>query len=121
MPESVVDRRGSTVPARDLCLVHCTVPDAATGERIAEELVNRRLAACVSLAPGLRSVYRWQGRVEKADEVLLLIKTTRARLPALARAILGHHPYELPEILAVPVDEGLEGYTDWIRACTTAE
>jgi len=79
----------------------CSCPDLASAERMAEALVGERLAACVQLLPGLHSVYRWHGEVERADEVLLLIKTTRERLDALGARVRALHPYELPELLAV--------------------
>lgn len=94
-----------------LCLSSC--PDTATAHRIADALVDARLAACVSVLPGVHSTYRWQGRVERADEVLLLIKTTRDALPALQARLPGLHPYELPELLAVEA-AGLPAYLDWI-------
>jgi len=99
-----------------VCLSTC--PDAATAQRIAATLVEERLAACVNLLPGLRSVYRWRGAVEQADEVLLLIKTTHARLDALQARLPQLHPYELPELVAVEVAGGLPAYLDWITgAC----
>jgi periplasmic divalent cation tolerance protein len=99
-------------------LVYCTCPDAATGQRIAEALVGERLAACVNLLPGITSVYRWQGQVEQASEVLMLIKTTADRLEALSARILELHPYELPEVIAVEVRAGLPDYLDWVAAQT---
>ncbi|MCC7097672.1 MAG: divalent-cation tolerance protein CutA [Thermomonas sp.] len=95
-----------------LCLTTC--PDAASGERIAEALVDEQLAACVNVLPGLRSTYRWQGAVERADELLLLIKTTRAAWPALQARLLELHPYELPELLAVKPADGLPAYLQWV-------
>jgi len=92
----------------------CTCPDAASATRIAEALVGERLAACVNLLPGVESVYRWQDRVERAGEVLLLIKTTRARLDALTARVVELHPYELPEVIAVDIAGGLPGYLAWI-------
>lgn len=92
----------------------CTCPDPDTAQRIADALVAERLAACVNLVPGLRSVYRWQGAIQTADEVLLLIKTTDARLAALTARIQGLHPYELPEVIAVEVAGGLAAYLDWV-------
>jgi len=92
----------------------CTCPDAASATRIAEALVGERLAACVNLLPGVESVYRWQDRVERASEVLLLIKTTRARLDALTARVVELHPYELPEVIAVDIAGGLPGYLAWI-------
>ena len=85
-----------------VCIVYCTCPDTATAERLARELVEHHLAACVSCVPGIRSVYRWQGKVEESTEILLMIKTELT------------HPYELPEVLVVPVASGLDRYLDWI-------
>ena len=99
----------------DALLVFCTCPDDATAERLAQALVQQRLAACVSRSP-VQSVYRWNEAVERAAEVQLLIKTTRTAYPALERALRALHPYELPEILAVEAAAGLAGYLDWIGA-----
>lgn len=99
-------------------LVITTLPDAASAQTLASALVDRRLAACVSLLAPCRSVYRWQGQIEQADEVPLLIKTTRVRYAALEAAIRDLHPYELPEIIAVPVERGLPAYLDWVAAET---
>jgi periplasmic divalent cation tolerance protein len=99
-------------------LVYCTCPDHATGLRIAETLVDRQLAACVNIVPGLTSVYRWQGQRETASEVLLLIKTRQTNYPELQTAILTLHPYELPEIIAVPIEAGLPAYLAWIESST---
>ncbi len=108
----------SGMDARDARLVFCTCPDATTAQALARLLVERRLAACVNLLPPMQSVYRWQGQVEQAEEFQLLIKTTADRLEALTAALLQHHPYELPEILAVSPSAGLPAYLDWIRAQT---
>lgn len=99
-------------------LVLCTCPDHETAESIARALVERRLAACVSVLPGLTSVYHWQGAVEQASEVQLVIKTTRARYAEVEAAVLAVHPYELPELLAVEPVAGLAGYLGWIDAET---
>lgn len=99
-----------------LCL--CTCPDTATGERIARTLVEDRLAACVNLLPGVVSIYRWQGRLQRDAEVLLLIKTTRDRYPALQARLPLLHPYELPELLAVEAADGLPAYLHWLAAAT---
>ncbi|MGY1408253.1 MULTISPECIES: divalent-cation tolerance protein CutA [unclassified Luteimonas] len=96
----------------------CTCPDAATAARIAETLVDERLAACVNVLPGVDSVYRWQGRVERASEVLLIIKSTRDRLQALTARVVELHPYELPELIAVDIAGGLPGYLAWIADAT---
>ncbi|HWP34540.1 MAG TPA: divalent-cation tolerance protein CutA [Thermodesulfobacteriota bacterium] len=91
-----------------------TVPSTADGERIARALVDERLAACVNVVPGLRSVYRWQGAVETADEALLVIKTTAAAFEALAARVRALHPYSLPEIIALPLAAGLAAYLAWV-------
>lgn len=104
----------------DVLLVMSSLPDPAAAQQLARTLVERRLAACVSvLAPG-RSVYRWQGSVEEAAEVPLLIKTTAGRYAELESALRALHPYELPEIIAVPVTHGLPGYLDWVAGETAA-
>lgn len=95
-----------------LCL--CTCPDSTSAASIAETLVDERLAACVSQLPGLRSVYRWQGQVERADEVMLLMKTTDARLDALGERLRQLHPSELPELIAVEAAGGLAPYLEWV-------
>ena len=102
-------------------LVFCTCPDPASARRIADAVVGERLAACVNLIPGLVSVYRWQEKVEQADEVLLLIKTTQDRLPALTTRLTELHPHELPEVLAVEADAGLPAYLRWVAEQTTDE
>ena len=99
-------------------LCFCTCPDAASAERIATVLVEERLAACVNILPGLRSVFRWQGSVQRESEVLLLIKTTRSRYPALQARLPQLHPYELPELLAVESVFGLPAYLQWVVEST---
>lgn len=99
-------------------LVFTNLPDEASAELLATRLVNNRLAACVNILAPCRSVYRWQGEMESAQEVPLLIKSTRELYPALEAAIRADHPYELPEIIAVPIDLGLPGYLDWVAAET---
>jgi periplasmic divalent cation tolerance protein len=101
-------------------LVFSTLPDTAAAQRLARLLVERRLAACASVLAPCVSVYRWQGVVEEAAEVPLMIKTTAARYADLEAAIRAEHPYELPEIVAVPVQRGLPGYLDWVAAETTS-
>lgn len=99
-----------------LCL--CACPDRASAQGLARTLVEERLAACVNLLPGVESVYRWQGAVETADEVQLLIKTTPARLDALAARLRTLHPYELPELIAFEAVGGLPDYLRWVSAET---
>ncbi|MFN3987165.1 MAG: divalent-cation tolerance protein CutA [Rhodocyclaceae bacterium] len=104
----------------DTLLVLTNLPDAASAQRLARLLVEQRFAACVNVLSPCTSVYRWQDGVEEASEVPLLIKTTRAAYGALEEAILAHHPYELPEIVAVPIERGLETYLAWLRSETDA-
>ena len=96
----------------------CTCPDPETAGRIAEALVEERLAACVNLVPGLRSIYRWQGQVERTDEVLLLIKTVPAQFERLQHRLRELHPHELPELLAVESAFGLPEYLRWVADAT---
>jgi periplasmic divalent cation tolerance protein len=96
-------------------LVFSTVGDADDAERVARDLVERRLAACVNIVPGLTSVYRWKGKVETEAELLLVIKTTRDRFEALREALLSVHPYEVPEVVGVPIESGHEAYLSWLH------
>lgn len=98
-----------------------TCPARDVAERIASALVEERHAACVNIIPGLTSVYRWQGRIERDAELLLVAKTTRAAYPGLERTVLRLHPDELPEIVAVPVQGGLAGYLDWVSEQTSGD
>ena len=102
-------------------IVQCACPDTAVAERIAIALVEARLAACVQQIPGMRSTYRWEGRIETASEVLLLIKTTADRLDAVTASVRELHPYELPELLAVEARGGLPAYLDWVIAQSRAD
>lgn len=96
-------------------VVLVTAPDAETGARIARVLVEERLAACVNVVPGLRSIYRFEGRIEDEAEVLLLAKTRTDRRAALAERVKEIHPYALPEVLALPAAGGSAAYLDWVR------
>ncbi len=98
-----------------ILLVLTNLPDQASAETLAGAIVSERLAACVNILAPCRSVYRWQGAVEVATEVPLLIKTSEARYTALAAAIVARHPYAVPEIVALPVTRGLPAYLDWMR------
>lgn len=102
-------------------IVFSSFPDAASAQQAASQLVEMRLAACVNILPGVTSVYRWQGKVEQANEVLLIVKTTQAAYSQLESALKACHPYELPEILAVAPDTGLPDYLNWVTAETDAK
>lgn len=101
-------------------VVIVTVPDEEHGERLARCLVEERLAACVNLVPGIRSLYKWKGELCQDQEVLLLIKTRRELLESLVKKVRGIHPYELPEILALDVAGGLADYLAWVSQETAS-
>jgi periplasmic divalent cation tolerance protein len=96
-------------------LVLTTCGDAAEAETLAALLVEQRLAACVNAVGEVTSTYRWQGRVQRDQETLLVIKTTAARFAAVEQAIRANSKYEMPEVLAIPVADGSSAYLDWIR------
>ena len=102
----------------EVLLVLTNLPDRESAEKLAQALVEGRVAACVNVLGEARSVYRWKGEVETATEVPVLIKTPADRYSDLETAIRAQHPYELPEIIAVPVTRGLPAYLDWVRAET---
>ena len=95
------------------------MPDAERAISLARALVDEGLAACVNVVPGVRSIYRWEGKIEESDEVLCLIKTRPEIFERVRLRIAELHPYEVPEILAFTVDEGSPTYLDWVRAATT--
>ena len=100
----------------DKIIVFSTCATEADAERMARALVAGRLAACVSIARGLRSYYHWKGELEASDEFLLIVKTSRELFPALNAEMAKLHPYEVPELLAVPVVDGAENYLSWLQA-----
>ena len=102
-------------------LVLTNLPDREAAERLAGMLIEKKLAACVNILAPCRSVYRWKDSVQHDEEHPLLIKTTLERYPELERAVRSGHPYELPEIIAVPIEHGLRAYLDWVAAETGAK
>jgi periplasmic divalent cation tolerance protein len=102
-------------------LVLTNLPDRAAAERLAGQLIEGRLAACINILAPCRSVYRWKGAVQNDEEHPMLIKTTAERYPALEAAIRAGHPYELPEIVAVPIVRGLPAYLQWVGSETRQE
>jgi periplasmic divalent cation tolerance protein len=106
------------VKATAACLVITNLPDRDSAGRLAHALIEKRLAACVNVLSPCRSVYRWQGRTEDAEEFPMLIKTTVGRYAELEAAIRAGHPYELPEIIAVPLAGGLPAYLEWVDSET---
>ena len=101
-------------------LVLTNLPDRAAAERLADLVVEKNLAACVNILAPCRSVYRWKGAVQHDEEHPMLIKTTTERYAALEQALRGGHPYELPEIIDVPVERGLAAYLGWVEQETEA-
>jgi periplasmic divalent cation tolerance protein len=99
---------------QEVIMVITNVPDRETAERIADSLVTESVAACVNILAGCTSVYRWEGKLNHTNEVPLLIKTTRAAYPRLETSLRKLHPYELPEIIALPVTDGLPEYLNWV-------
>ena len=104
----------------DARVVLCTVPAGEIAISIARQLIQRRLAACVNVIPGITSIYRWKGSVETETEQLLVIKTRESLLDSLQQTLQDLHPYELPEIIAVPIVCGLPAYLAWIDENTGA-
>lgn len=100
----------------DVVLIYVTAPDAAVAERIGRTLVEEELAACANVLPGMRSVYRWQGRVESADEAVLILKTLAGRSGAVMERLRALHPYQEPCALVLPVSGGLPTYLAWVAA-----
>ena len=100
----------------DALIVVCTCPNHTEAVTLAHSIVGDGSAACVNIVPAIESVYRWEGKIETAHEVLLLIKTTRALFPALRDLIIRLHSYDTPEVIAVPVSDGLAKYLSWLGA-----
>jgi periplasmic divalent cation tolerance protein len=98
-------------------IILCTCPDKDTAEKIARLLLNDKLTACVNILPGITSMYLWHEQIESAQEQLLLIKAKKSCYEAIEKTIIEHHPYELPEIIAVPIENGLPEYLHWIDSC----
>jgi periplasmic divalent cation tolerance protein len=99
-----------------LHIVFCTFPDQETAQRIAQTLVEEGLAACVNVIPGVQSIYRWEGKIESAGEHLALMKTTEEAYPRLEARLKELHPYEVPEIIALPVAAAAGRYGAWVEA-----
>ena len=96
------------------CVALVTVPDRETGDRIAQALVTESLAACVNVIPGVVSTYRWQGEIQRDDELLLVIKTRREKMEALQARAIELHPYDTPEVIALDITGGSPAYLNWI-------
>jgi periplasmic divalent cation tolerance protein len=101
--------------AEQVLIIFVTVESQSEAVRIGEGMVNAKLAACANIIPGVQSVYKWKGKVVRAQEVLLILKSTKSRYAALEKTIKSMHTYETPEIIALPVKEGLDQYLAWVR------
>ncbi len=109
-------RGAETGAGREVCVVLVTAPDGEEGARLGHQLVQERLAACVSLVPGVRSLYRWEGEIQDDAEVLLIVKTRADRVAELATRIGELHPYDLPEAVALPAVGGSPAYLAWVAS-----
>ena len=107
------------MPHTDAMVVLTTVASDAEAVALVRALLERRLIACGTMLPGARSLYRWEGKIADEQEIVLMLKTRSARLDALQQAFAELHPYKVPELLAMPVDAGLEKYLGWISSETT--
>src|SRR5262245_44624277 len=101
-------------PMANELVVFITVPDRGQADRIADAVVGERLAACVNIVGPIQSVYRWEGKIARDEELLLVVKTTRARYAALEARVLSIHPYQTPEVIALPIERGAAAYLRWI-------
>ncbi len=100
----------------ELAIVLVTVPNPDIARSIATEIVQSRLAACVNIVPGIKSIFRWEGKLDEADELLLVIKTIADRYPALEKRITELHPYDTPEIVALETRHVVEKYLRWVKS-----
>lgn len=102
----------------DACVILVTAPDEAVAERITRALVEERLAACGNIVPRIRSIYRWDGAIQQDDEVLIILKTERARAESLRERVVALHPYDVPEVLVLPIVGGHAPYLEWVARST---
>ena len=101
-------------------IIFCTIGTHDQAQKLAKPLVEKKLAACVNIIPGLTSIYKWKGELYNETECLMIIKTKKNLFEDIKTEILSLHPYDLPEIVSLPIDKGLPGYLDWIRNNTKA-
>ncbi len=109
-------RKAPVQPARKIVLLLTTCGSAQQAAQLAQRLVEKRLAACVNVLPGIRSIYRWKGKVERGREALLFIKTRQEKLPSLWKTLRRLHPYEVPEYLALPISHAERDYLKWLES-----
>jgi len=108
------------VTSQDCQLILSTCPDLEAAERLASRLVEEGLVACVNIVPQVRSIYSWRGRLERTDECLLIMKSAAVRFAAIEARVRALHTYELPELIAVPISEGLPEYLQWVSDTASA-
>ena len=111
----------SVAMSEEILLAFCTFPDVETARRIARELVELRLVACGNVLPQIHSIYRWQGKVESNDEALALFKLSADRYAEFEAKLRSLHPYDVPEIIACPIDQALPEYLRWVIDSSTPE
>jgi len=104
-----------------LSIILVTTPSQDVAQQLAQDVVKERLAACVNIVSGVRSIYAWEGKIERTDEVLLIIKTHSAHYAALEACVQAHHPYETPEIVEIPAGRVTPQYWEWIVKETTGD
>lgn len=104
------------MPDSEPIVVLCTAPSEEVAERLARGVIEAKLAGCVNIVPGVRSIYRWEGAVQDDQEVLLVVKSTRHRYAALEAWLVEHHPYDVPEVIALDITAGSRAYLDWLLA-----
>jgi periplasmic divalent cation tolerance protein len=100
---------------RDYIVIFCTVPNEYVAEKIAYEVVEKKLAACCNIIAGLRSIYFWKNEIQDDKEMLLMIKTKKDIFPELQKAITGLHPYSIPEIISISIEKGFKNYLNWVE------
>ncbi len=119
-PVRCLIERGGMMSDAGIRLVYCTTDTPATAREMSRVLLEERRIACANLLPGMRSLYRWRGEVEEAEETVLILKTTATQLDSLIPRVVELHPYECPAVLVLPVEAGNEAYFSWLRENTTS-
>lgn len=99
-----------------MIIAYSTTPNETIAKEIADYLIDKKLAACVSLIPNIKSIYRWENKIVEDNEILLMIKSDQAKQQTLIDTIVKLHPYDTPEIIIVPIENGFKGYLDWIKS-----
>lgn len=115
LPTANISGNKMSVAEESYIVIYCTCPDSATAETLAGTLLQEKLIACANLIPGLESHYWWKGKIQKDKEVLLIMKTTHSLFKAIELLIQNNHPYQVPEIIALPIVKGSSSYLSWIQ------